>query len=57
MQALYDAVRTQAPEDAPGVRELYEHWLQGEGSERAGRLLHTSYRGAETASSGLSIRW
>lgn len=57
MQMLYDTVTVQVPEDAPGVQELYEHWLQGEGSERAGRLLHTSYRAVEMASSGLSIRW
>ncbi|OWK11486.1 NARFL, partial [Cervus elaphus hippelaphus] len=57
VERLYGLVRTEAPEDAPGVQELYEHWLQGAGSERAGRLLHTSYRAVEKAGSGLSIRW
>ncbi|XP_029805774.1 cytosolic iron-sulfur assembly component 3 isoform X2 [Suricata suricatta] len=57
VETLYSSVRTQAPEDAPGVRELYRAWLQGEGSERAGRLLHTSYHAVEKASSGLGIRW
>ncbi|XP_036316106.1 cytosolic iron-sulfur assembly component 3 isoform X2 [Pipistrellus kuhlii] len=57
VEKLYSMVRTEAPEDVPGVRELYEHWLRGEGSERASSLLHTSYHAVEKASSGLSIRW
>ncbi|XP_020136972.1 cytosolic iron-sulfur assembly component 3 [Microcebus murinus] len=57
VERLYGAVRTEAPEDAPGVRELYGRWLQGEASERAGRLLHTRYHAVEKTSSGLSIRW
>nr|XP_020742128.1 cytosolic Fe-S cluster assembly factor NARFL isoform X1 [Odocoileus virginianus texanus] len=57
VERLYGLVRTEAPEDAPGVQELYERWLQGAGSERAGRLLHTSYHAVEKAGSGLSIRW
>uniref|UniRef100_A0A452F409 Cytosolic iron-sulfur assembly component 3 n=1 Tax=Capra hircus TaxID=9925 RepID=A0A452F409_CAPHI len=57
VERLYGLVRTEAPEDAAGVQELYECWLQGAGSERAGRLLHTSYHAVEKAGSGLSIRW
>ncbi|XP_058894466.1 cytosolic iron-sulfur assembly component 3 isoform X2 [Kogia breviceps] len=57
VESLYSMVRTEAPEDAPGVQELYGHWLQGEGSEQASRLLHTSYHAVEKAGSSLSIRW
>uniref|UniRef100_A0A8C8XSY6 Cytosolic iron-sulfur assembly component 3 n=1 Tax=Panthera leo TaxID=9689 RepID=A0A8C8XSY6_PANLE len=57
VETLYSMVRTEAPEDAPGIQELYRCWLQGEGSERAGRLLHTSYHAVEKASSSLGIRW
>ncbi|KFO34761.1 cytosolic iron-sulfur assembly component 3 [Fukomys damarensis] len=57
VERLYSMIRVEAPEDAPGVRELYQHWLQGEGSERASSLLHTQYHAVEKASSGLSIRW
>ncbi|KAM9058929.1 cytosolic iron-sulfur assembly component 3 isoform 2-T2 [Megaptera novaeangliae] len=57
VERLYSTVRTEAPEDAPGVQELYGHWLQGEGSEQASRLLHTSYHAVEKAGSSLSIRW
>lgn len=57
VERLYGAVRTEAPEDVPRVQELYRDWLQGEGSEQADRLLHTSYHAVAKASSGLSIRW
>ncbi|EPY90059.1 cytosolic Fe-S cluster assembly factor NARFL [Camelus ferus] len=57
VERLYSMVRTEVPEEAPGIQELYGHWLQGEGSERASRLLHTSYHAVEKAGSGLSIRW
>ncbi|XP_053527754.1 cytosolic iron-sulfur assembly component 3 isoform X2 [Artibeus jamaicensis] len=57
VERLYNTVRTEAPEDVPGVRELYQHWLHGEGSERTSSLLHTSYHAVEKASSSLSIRW
>ncbi|KAK2491589.1 hypothetical protein MC885_016350 [Smutsia gigantea] len=57
VERLYNMVRTEVPEDVPGVQELYEHWLQGESSERAARLLHTHYHVVEKTSSGLSIRW
>lgn len=57
VERLYNMVRTEVPADVPGVQELYEHWLQGESSERATRLLHTQYHAVEKATSGLSIRW
>ncbi|XP_069875902.1 cytosolic iron-sulfur assembly component 3-like isoform X1 [Dipodomys merriami] len=57
VERKYSMVRTRAPEDIPEVQELYQRWLQGEGSELAGRLLHTQYHAVERPSSGLSIRW
>nr|XP_035122268.1 cytosolic iron-sulfur assembly component 3 [Callithrix jacchus] len=57
VERLYGLVQTEAPEDAPGVQELYTHWLQGTDSEHAGRLLHTQYHAVEKASTGLGIRW
>ncbi|GAB1300726.1 Cytosolic iron-sulfur assembly component 3 [Apodemus speciosus] len=57
VERLYSMVRSEAPEDAPGVQELYQRWLQGEDSERASRLLHTTYHAVEKTTSGLSIRW
>ncbi|XP_017366413.1 cytosolic iron-sulfur assembly component 3 [Cebus imitator] len=57
VESLYGMVRVEAPEDAPGVQELYTHWLQGTDSERACCLLHTQYHAVEKASTGLGIRW
>lgn len=57
VERLYSMVRHEAPEDAPGVQELYQHWLHGEDSERASHLLHTQYHAVEKTNSGLSIRW
>lgn len=57
VERLYGLVRTEAPEDAPGVQELCERWLQGAGSERAGRLLHTSLTRWRRLALRLSIRW
>lgn len=57
VERLYNMVRTEAPEDAPGVQELYQHWLQGEDSEQVRHLLHTQYHAVEKTNSGLSIRW
>ncbi|XP_006873908.1 PREDICTED: cytosolic Fe-S cluster assembly factor NARFL [Chrysochloris asiatica] len=57
VERLYRTVRTQAPEDVPGVLELYEYWLQGLGSDRAARLLHTQYHAVEKTSSSFNIKW
>ncbi|XP_076998400.1 cytosolic iron-sulfur assembly component 3 isoform X1 [Tamandua tetradactyla] len=57
VEELYRAVRTTAPEDVPGVQELYRQWLHGEGSARAGRLLHTQYHAVERPGSSRSIKW
>ncbi|XP_077840185.1 cytosolic iron-sulfur assembly component 3 isoform X2 [Macaca mulatta] len=57
VERLYGMVRAEMPEDAPGVQELYTHWLQGTDSECAGRLLHTQYHAVEKANTGLGIRW
>ncbi|KAM6155540.1 cytosolic iron-sulfur assembly component 3 isoform 1-T1 [Rhynchocyon petersi] len=57
VEQLYTSVRTQLPEEAPGVLELYEHWLQGQGSDRASRLLHTQYHTVERAGSSFNIKW
>ncbi|XP_003417836.1 cytosolic iron-sulfur assembly component 3 isoform X4 [Loxodonta africana] len=57
VERLYGEVRTQEPRDVPGVQKLYRHWLQGEGSNRAGHLLYTQYHAVEKASFGFSIKW
>lgn len=57
VERLYREVKTEEPEEVPGIQDLYRDWLQGEGSELADRLLHTSYHAVPKAASSLSIRW
>ncbi|NXN86998.1 NARFL factor, partial [Bombycilla garrulus] len=57
VERLYESLRAEAPEENQAVRELYEHWLGGWGSERALQVLHTQYHALERASSALSIKW
>ncbi|XP_041317999.1 cytosolic iron-sulfur assembly component 3 [Pyrgilauda ruficollis] len=57
VERLYDSLRAEIPEENQAVRELYEHWLGGWGSERALQVLHTQYHAVERASSALSIKW
>nr|XP_054499362.1 cytosolic iron-sulfur assembly component 3 isoform X3 [Agelaius phoeniceus] len=57
VERLYESLRAEVPEENQAVRELYEHWLGGWGSERALQVLHTQYHAVERASSALSIKW
>lgn len=57
VERLYREVKAEEPEEVPGIQDLYRDWLQGEGSELADRLLHTSYHAVAKAASSLSIRW
>lgn len=57
VERLYESLRAEIPEENQAVRELYEHWLGGWGSERALQVLHTQYHAVERASSALSIKW
>ncbi|XP_036248332.1 cytosolic iron-sulfur assembly component 3 isoform X2 [Molothrus ater] len=57
VERLYESLRAEMPEENQAVRELYEHWLGGWGSERALQVLHTQYHAVERASSALSIKW
>ncbi|NWR46509.1 NARFL factor, partial [Regulus satrapa] len=57
VERLYESPRAEVPEENQAVRELYEHWLGGWGSERALQVLHTQYQAVERANSALSIKW
>lgn len=57
MERLYESLKAEIPEENQAVRELYEHWLGGWGSDRALQVLHTQYHAVERASSALSIKW
>ncbi|NXD30917.1 NARFL factor, partial [Spelaeornis formosus] len=57
VERLYRSLKAEVPEDNQAVRELYQHWLGGWGSERALSVLHTQYHALERANSALSIKW
>ncbi|KAF4792030.1 Cytosolic Fe-S cluster assembly factor NARFL [Turdus rufiventris] len=57
VERLYESLRAEAPEENQAVRELYQHWLGGWGSDRALQVLHTQYHAVEKANSALNIKW
>ncbi|XP_056358889.1 cytosolic iron-sulfur assembly component 3 isoform X3 [Oenanthe melanoleuca] len=57
VERLYESLRAEMPEENQAVRELYQHWLGGWGSERALQVLHTQYHAVERANSALNIKW
>uniref|UniRef100_A0A1A7WA62 Nuclear prelamin A recognition factor n=1 Tax=Iconisemion striatum TaxID=60296 RepID=A0A1A7WA62_9TELE len=44
MEEVYSSLPVRLPELNPVLKTLYEDWLQGQDSPRAGKLLHTEYR-------------
>ncbi|XP_005054045.1 PREDICTED: cytosolic Fe-S cluster assembly factor NARFL isoform X2 [Ficedula albicollis] len=57
VERLYESLRAEMPGENQAVRELYQHWLGGWGSERAQQVLHTQYHAVERANSALNIKW
>ncbi|NXP38527.1 NARFL factor, partial [Leiothrix lutea] len=57
VERLYESLRAEIPEENQAVRELYEHWLGGWGSQRAQQMLHTQYHAVERTNSALNIKW
>lgn len=57
VEALYNAERSQLPEDDSRVAELYQAWLHSVGEERAKELLHTHYHTVEKMTNGLTMKW
>ncbi|NXB45523.1 NARFL factor, partial [Leucopsar rothschildi] len=57
VERLYESLRAEIPEENQAVKELYQHWLGGWGSERAQAVLHTQYHAVERTNSALNIKW
>ncbi|EMP36896.1 Cytosolic Fe-S cluster assembly factor NARFL [Chelonia mydas] len=57
VEKLYESVKTEIPERNLTVKELYEQWLGGTDSEKAGKILHTEYHAVEKMNSGFNIKW
>ncbi|XP_067390456.1 cytosolic iron-sulfur assembly component 3 isoform X1 [Emydura macquarii macquarii] len=57
VEELYESVKAEIPESNTAVKELYEQWLGGTNSEKAGKMLHTEYHAVEKMNSGFNIKW
>uniref|UniRef100_G1N1M8 Iron hydrogenase small subunit domain-containing protein n=1 Tax=Meleagris gallopavo TaxID=9103 RepID=G1N1M8_MELGA len=57
VEKLYESLKTEIPEENRTVTALYEQWLGGTESEKAGKALHTEYHAVEKASAGFNIKW
>lgn len=57
VEKLYESLKTEIPEENRTVTALYEQWLGGTESEKAGKALHTEYHAVEKASTGFNIKW
>ncbi|NXI72024.1 NARFL factor, partial [Anseranas semipalmata] len=57
VEKLYDSLKIEIPEENRTVAELYEQWLGGMESEKAGKALHTEYHAVERTSTGFNIKW
>ncbi|NXL88009.1 NARFL factor, partial [Alectura lathami] len=57
VEKLYESLQPEVPEENRAVAELYEQWLGGAESEKAGRALHTGYHAVEKPSTGFNIKW
>uniref|UniRef100_A0A8D0GGU0 Cytosolic iron-sulfur assembly component 3 n=1 Tax=Sphenodon punctatus TaxID=8508 RepID=A0A8D0GGU0_SPHPU len=57
VEKLYESVRTEVPELNPRIEELYEQWLGGTDSEKAGEMLRTQYHAVEKTNTGFNIKW
>lgn len=57
VEKLYNSLKAEIPEENRTVTELYEQWLGGTESEKAGKALHTEYHAVEKISTGFNIKW
>ncbi|KAM9372646.1 cytosolic iron-sulfur assembly component 3 [Phaethornis superciliosus] len=57
VERLYESLKPEIPGKNPAVKELYEQWLGGPGSEKAAQALHTGYHPVEKTSTGFNIKW
>ena len=57
VQAIYTQPETRDPRSSDVIRTLYSDWLGGDDTEKARRLLHTSYKEVEKMANALTIKW
>ena len=54
---LYEALPVVDVGVDPAVDAMYQDWLEGVGSEKAQKMLHTKYHEVEKITSALNIKW
>ena len=57
VQGIYDETEVEQPWSNSTVEKLYMEWLGGHESEKATKLLHTSYKEIEKPNNPLTIKW
>ena len=57
LEALYETLPKQIPEENQIVQELYNSWLGGAHSDKCVSLLHTKYHAVEKMTTALNIKW
>ncbi|XP_021933170.1 probable cytosolic Fe-S cluster assembly factor AGAP009023 isoform X2 [Zootermopsis nevadensis] len=57
LEAMYQALQKQVPEENSTVQELYHTWLGGADSDKCSAMLHTKYQAVEKVANSLNIKW
>nr|CAH7734396.1 unnamed protein product [Callosobruchus chinensis] len=57
LESVYESLPLATPEENATVRELYHRWLGGEGTDKAGHMLHTTYTAVQKMTNALNIKW
>jgi hypothetical protein len=57
LEAMYESLQKQVPEENHAVQELYNTWLGGAHSDKCLAMLHTKYHSVEKTTTALNIKW
>ncbi|PNF25946.1 putative cytosolic Fe-S cluster assembly factor GK14772 [Cryptotermes secundus] len=57
LEAVYESLQKQVPEENHTVQELYSTWLEGAHSDKCVAMLHTKYHSVEKMTTALNIKW
>nr|CAI5870302.1 unnamed protein product [Callosobruchus analis] len=57
LDIMYESLPLATPEENATVQELYRRWLGGEGTDKAGHMLHTTYTAVQKMTNALNIKW
>lgn len=57
LEAMYQDLQKQIPEENNIVQELYHMWLGGIDSDKCSAMLHTQYQAVDKVATSLNIKW